>query len=104
MSRYKVNSNEYSIHVGYDQPLRTFFAVVEDHDLPENESDDGILLWVGTDYDEIRGSVAQLAQSIAKYASIPYRIVVRLEEDSREYFEPSYTQSFAEHFRNQTLE
>ena len=110
MSRYKINSNRYIIHVGYDQPLRTcllrlyaeetsaqavrFFATVEDPNLPEDDPN-YLLLEVGTNYDEIR-SVAELAQSIADYCSIPYSIVTKLEENSIEPFEPSYIQSLAE--------
>ena len=74
--------------------MRTFFAIVEDPDLPEDDRDCP-LLWVGTQYDEIR-SVAELAQYIADYCSIPYGIVTKLEEDSRIAFEPSYIQSLAE--------
>ena len=103
MSRYRINSSKYSIDVGYDQPLRTFFAVVEDHDLAEAEDQDSVLLWVNNDYDEIR-SIAELANLIAKYCSIPYEIMVKLEDDSVEPFEPSYVQSLAEHLRNQILE
>ena len=97
MTRYKINSKQYSIHVGYDQPLRTFFATVEDLNLPNDEDDNYLLLWIGRNYDEIR-TCAELAQQIAQYCSIPYKIITKLENDSREPFEPSYTQSLAEDF------
>lgn len=97
MSRYKIDSTKYFIAVGYDQALRTFFAVVEDPDLPEEEY---ILLWVGTTYDEIN-SVSQLRQSVADFCSIPDEIAIKLSEDSAEHFEPSNLQSFAEHLFNQ---
>ena len=101
MSRYKINSDRYLIYVGYDQPLRTFFATVEDPDLPEDDPN-YLLLWVGTNYDEIR-SVAELCQSIADYCSIPYSIITKLEDDSRQPFEPSYIQSLAEDLYKRAL-
>ena len=94
MTRYQINSQQYSIHVGYDRPLRTFFATVEDLNLSDEEN--YLLLWIGTSYDEIR-SIAQLQNQIADYCSLPDNIIIKLEQDKSEPFEPSYVQSLAEY-------
>ncbi|MBW4533194.1 MAG: hypothetical protein KME09_04590 [Pleurocapsa minor HA4230-MV1] len=95
MSKYKIDSEQYLIYVGYDQPLRTFFATVEDLNLSEDE--DGLLLWVGTDYDEIT-DLNQLDCLVAEYSSIPDEIILKLDEDSKQPFEPSPFQIQTETF------
>jgi len=93
MSRYKIDSDKYLIYVGYDQPLRTFFATVESLDLPEDEN--SLLLWVGTSYDEIK-SVDGLQQSIADYGSLSSQILQNLEADSKQSFNPTPLQRSTE--------
>jgi hypothetical protein len=102
MSRYKIDSEQYLIYVGYDQPLRTFFATVEDLNLCE-EDEGELLLWVGTGYDEIT-DLNQLDCLISEYFSIPDEIILKLDEDSKQPFEPSPFQIQAETFFAPLLE
>lgn len=37
MSRYQIDHPQLLIHVGFDQPLKTYFAVVEDSDIEEDK-------------------------------------------------------------------
>lgn len=96
MSRYQINpyqSDLYLIYVGYDQPMRTFFATVEDQTIAEDE--DSLVLWLGTSYDEIIDP-QQLGQLIAGYASIPESVLTQLKNDKRKPFSPSPLQAWAE--------
>ena len=78
MSRYRIDSDKYLIHVGYDQPLSTFFTTVEDLSLPES---DCLVLWVGTLYNEIP-DLNQLYIQLFQYTSIPDKIILQLDKDS----------------------
>ena len=98
MSRYKLKSPQYpqyDIVVGWDAPLRTYFCIIQDFNIDDEEADPTIL-WVGTNYDEIM-TVEKLCQQIADYVIIPDEIVVELTQDALEPFEPSPVQAL---FRN----
>ena len=101
MSRYAINSDKYSIHVGYDQPMRTFFATVEDPNLPEDE--DSLLLWIGTKYDEIK-LVDELQLSIADYTRLNDEIIQNLEADSKQPFKSTPLQQLTENLFSTTNE
>ena len=46
-------SDRYEIIVGWDAPLRSYFAQVEDLVLARQGEDDTLVVWVGTSYSEI---------------------------------------------------
>lgn len=56
----------HEVVVGWDRPMRTFFAQVTD---PTREEEDQILCWAGGLFDEHK-SVDGLAAAIAEYAEI----------------------------------
>lgn len=66
--------------VGWDPPLGTFFAQV--HACPTAKRRTRLLLWVGTDIEEIR-TVEELAQALAPYANLPANLQRQLEADRR---------------------
>ena len=43
-------SDRYEIIVGWDAPLRSYFAQVEDLVLARQGEDDTLVVWVGTSY------------------------------------------------------
>ena len=100
MSRYILQSPNYPNHeivVGWDAPLRTYFCIIQDLSIEEDEEEiDPTILWVGTNYDEIM-TVEELRHQIAAYVTIPSEIVVQLRQDALEPFEPSPVQAL---FRN----
>ena len=94
MSRYQLDSKQYDICVGWDQPMRTFFAIVQDPDLPEDEDsdEDDLIAWIGNSYDSIK-SVKQLQGLLTPYGgTIPKDIASSLKQDSKEPFTPSSLQ------------
>ncbi len=100
MSRYKIQSPNPNLEivVGWDSPLNTYFCIIEDLSIepPENEEDeeiDPIVLWVGSNYDEVL-SLEDLCDKIADYATIPSDILDKLKQDSTESFKPSFVQSW----------
>lgn len=66
--------------VGWDPPLGTFFAQV--HACPAARRPPRLLLWVGTDIEDIR-TVQELAQALAPYANLPANLQRQLEADRR---------------------
>jgi hypothetical protein len=55
MSRHDLISfsKRFDITVGWDAPMRTYFAQVEDLELVKRGEDDTVVGWVGTSYSEI---------------------------------------------------
>jgi hypothetical protein len=79
MSRYTFAGHrpELSIVVGWDNPLRTYFAQVwEGGGPPKGE----LRLWVGIGLDRVL-TVETLAGLLAPYGDIPRRVVSQLEDD-----------------------
>lgn len=93
MSRYKFVGNEkrHRLVVGWDQPLASFFAQVEDlafesqgatidedaviGDTPE----EGLLVWVGAD--QPIHDLEQIVKAVETYGTIPQEILVQLRRD-----------------------
>ena len=55
MSRHDLISfsKRFDITVGWDAPMLTYFAQVEDLELVKRGEDDTLVVWVGTSYSEI---------------------------------------------------
>jgi len=62
-------SKQYDVTVGWDPPMETFFAQVEDLILARQGNDDAILVWVGTSFREILRP-EDLAVHVARYATL----------------------------------
>jgi hypothetical protein len=86
MSRHELPAKEtpMMLAVGWDNPLETFFGIVCDTRLPE---EDEIRLWVGTSFRELT-SVSDLALAVIDYAELPAEIVASLVQDYASH-EPS---------------
>jgi hypothetical protein len=87
MSRYTFTGHRpaLSIVVGWDKPLRTYFAQVwEGGGPPAGE----LRLWVGAGLDRVL-TVETLAGLLAPYGDIPKRLVSRLEDDQDRSHEPT---------------
>lgn len=95
MSRYVIAAKDPHQHicfVGYDPPLRTYFAQVLGRETFEPEElrdtaleelvfdDENMRLWIGTTPAEITDIVG-LQSRIAEYAVIPEAVRLRLEQD-----------------------
>ncbi len=88
MSRYEIPARDPNLHVfvGWDNPLKTFFAQVirpapiydDEHD-DENE-DDTMVLWVGTEPCAVV-TVEDLAKHLTPFADIASDIVAQLRAD-----------------------
>jgi hypothetical protein len=70
MSRYPIPAYDpnYFVVVGWDAPLTTFFAQVEDLTIDDKQA--ALLLWIG-DSDLAIPTINQLQAEIAPYATIP---------------------------------
>lgn len=86
MSRYSVSPREpikpaVTITVGWDNPLRTYFAQVW-QEPPDSESDDEPqeLVWIGTSYDEIQ-TVEAIAEAIAPWVDLSAELEEKLSAD-----------------------
>lgn len=65
------------IAVGWDRPLRTFFAQVLRID---DDGEDDVIVWVGTACEELTTAAAAVAV-VAPYADIPTDLAAQLETD-----------------------
>jgi len=79
MSRYDITPRDprYTVVVGWDGPMRTYFAHVKDPSLDEEEE---MVLWVGGLFDEVK-TVTELAKAIARYADLSFDMVATLLVD-----------------------
>jgi hypothetical protein len=79
MSRYTIGGNtpELSIVLGWDNPLRSYFAQVWDGGSPGSGE---LKLWAGAGADRISTPEA-LAALVAPYGDIPATVLEQLEED-----------------------
>ena len=93
MSRYNIEPNDsrYLVTVGYDPPLQTFFAMVNDLEREDDEEDEGPLYWVGTSNKEIT-TVQDLQESIREYAILDDDMIGQLEVDHIHAEPPSHLQ------------
>lgn len=80
MSRHEIPAKraDVIVSVGWDSPLQTYFAQVEQKD-PSDE-DEGILLWVGGSPKEIQTPEA-LAGALAAYADLSAETIAALRAD-----------------------
>ena len=83
MSRYNLTlkpgvDQNISIVVGWDRPMRSFFAQVH-QEVPDDDSE--ILVELGNTYDEIK-DVEQIRVAIAPYAELPSDIAAEMVKDS----------------------
>jgi hypothetical protein len=81
MSRYTTPSFDpnYEITVGWDWPMRTYFAQVKD--IRQAEGDEGFMrVWIGTSFDEIQ-TPEDLSPPIANYGKLPEEITATLRAD-----------------------
>jgi hypothetical protein len=81
MSRYKLTARDDRPDIdhavlGWDRPLETFFAQVFTKASPEEDA----IVWVGTDYREIRSPEAAIA-AVEQYAIVPDDMRSRLLND-----------------------
>lgn len=91
MSRYQIptlNTHQTCV-VGYDPPLGTFFAQIEDLTIPVDD-ERHIVLWIGTEVQEI-GTVAALIATLHGIVALPAQIQAQLEHDQRAIgFRPNF--------------
>lgn len=50
MSRYEWKKENLSFAIGWDPPLKTFFAQIHDDSIPEESDKDNCIVWLGADY------------------------------------------------------
>ena len=81
MSRYTITPFDprFEIVVGWDWPMRTYFAQVLDIDTIERE--DRIRVWIGTSFDEIK-TPEVLSAPLSAYGNISDDIIQALRDDS----------------------
>jgi len=91
VSRYTFEGNRpaLSIVVGWDNPLKTYFAQVWDGGGQEKGD---LKLWVGAGADKVPTPEA-LAELVAPYGDIPAEVLAQLEEDYEVRRAPTLLQS-----------
>jgi hypothetical protein len=73
-------SKQYDVTIGWDPPLETFFAQVEDLTLARQDDDNAMVVWVGTSYREILRP-EDLATHVTKYAVLTDQDLETLRAD-----------------------
>lgn len=100
MSRYTVTAIDprYSIELGWDAPMTTFFAQVLDSTIDIDEEEvDPIVLWVG-DSDMAIPTIDQLQAAIASYAILSPEVIEQLQADYDRTWTPSPLQQLNRRF------
>lgn len=94
MSRYRIAGVDpnHSIAIGWDNPLQTFFAHVEDNTKDEEES---MVFCCGARPGDDVLTVETLQNRLREYAEIPDNILNRLRDDFNNRTEPSPLQRMA---------
>lgn len=78
MSRYEWREDNLIVTIGYDQPMRTFFAQIHNDNLAADE--DNCLVWLGGSFDEY----PVLAPMLEKFGrEVPSELRRQLEADRR---------------------
>lgn len=83
MSRHEIPAHDRSLSVvvGWDNPLQTFFAqVARPEQADDDDEDDHMLLWVGTEPREVI-TVDDLARHLAPFADLATEIAEQLRAD-----------------------
>jgi len=91
MSRYHIPtlSPHHTCVVGYDPPLGTFFAQIEDLTIPADD-ERHIVLWVGTEVQEL-GTVAALTHALHGMITLSAQTQAQLTRDQRTIgFRPNF--------------
>lgn len=90
MSRYSIPANDprYRCTVGWDNPLETFFAQVEDREA-EDDSEEQVVLWRGALPTDKILTVESLAEAIKDYGVIPEHTATKLRLDYENRRPPS---------------
>ena len=78
MNRYQIQSDQYEVWCGWDEPTQSLFGQVCNK--RHEDDDDHIVRWVGGSHDEIR-SVEELQKLLAPFIIIPDNIVSLLQLD-----------------------
>lgn len=94
MSRYYIDGMDvdHNVAVGWDNPLQTFFAHVEDRTKDEEES---VILMCGSKPGDDILTVEALQNRLREYAEIPTNIKTQLQRDFDNRTEPSPLQKLA---------
>ncbi len=92
MSRYPLDPGtpQHEVVVGWDAPMNTFFGMVKNTSITDEEQDD-IICWIGGDYDAVK-TVQELQEKISKYATIPPELIEQLQTDQDEPWAPGPAQ------------
>lgn len=88
-----VSNPNYTVVVGWDSPLETFFAQVYDYSDTDDDDCDPLIEWIGTEVNEI-GSVEMLADMIEPYCYMPPGVANQLQEDYNNRTEPTELQKW----------
>jgi hypothetical protein len=104
MSRYSVPAQEpgVTVIVGWDNPLRTFWAQVFDPSVDADE-EEACRLWIGTTPAALP-TVAALQATLAGWATLSADILTRLTRDQQAATPPTPLQRWMSHRRHDTEE
>lgn len=82
MSRYQIESDQYEVWCGWDNPMSTLFGQVfsKPSEEDDDDEDDHIVRWVGGSHDEIK-TVEELQRLLAPFVTIPENVVSLLRID-----------------------
>ena len=99
MSRYHFPAHDprFTVVVGWDNPLATFFAQVFDPSI--DDEDDAYVLWLGTAPQAI-STVAALQAQLASCATIPAALVAQLTREQQAATPPTPLQRWARQLLN----
>lgn len=79
MSRYEWKTEENIIcSIGWDRPMRTFFAQIHDESIDDDDETDKCLLWLGSNFDEF----TELQPMLERFGEdVPQEVLIHLEAD-----------------------
>ena len=94
MSRYTLNPvlPQHEIIVGWDAPLNTFFGIIKDTSITDEEQNN-IICWIGGDYDVVK-TTQELKEKVSNYARIPDKLIEQLQRDRDQLWTPGPAQLF----------
>ena len=92
MSRYRMETGVFTVIVGWDPPLDTYFAQVWDPRLQEH-LDGGCVYWIGTHPGGIK-TIEALQGAISSYVMLPREITAQLRRDQAESKPPTPLQQW----------
>ncbi len=88
MSRYNIPARtpQYSVAVGWDNPMQTFFALVSD--LNEMIEDESYIVWLGGTPGEVT-NIEKVEEAIQPYADLPPDVKNNMLRDYEARTEPT---------------